>query len=190
MHDNWRNRHSNREPWGRRLVNCKKFCWQDSLFLLMLLNLQSAECFLSFVSFLFFKDLCDIYFFSMQLSSAHEIHIGKLKIDTFLRRRQLQPDVTSWFVPHCACSCWPPCRRGPVDDVKLVCLCLPCGETWVFNFHSNQLCCVQQLEFCRWSFFNCPGFHWVTFEARFPSSVYIYIYNFTDVQVSRHTLSS
>ena len=83
MHDNWRNRRSNREPWGRRLVNCKKFCWQDSLFLLMLLNLQSAECFLSFVSFLFFKDLCDIYFFSMQLSSAHEITLGILRSTRF-----------------------------------------------------------------------------------------------------------
>ena len=74
MHDNWRNGRSNREPWGRRLVNCKKFCWQDSLFLLMRLNLQSAKCFLSFVSYLFIKDLCESYFFFflMQLSSAHE----------------------------------------------------------------------------------------------------------------------
>ena len=64
MHDNWRNRRSNREPWRRRLVNCKKFCWQDSLFLLMLLNLQSAECFLSFVSFLFFlRTYAKVFFF-------------------------------------------------------------------------------------------------------------------------------
>ena len=39
-------------------------------------------------------------------------------------RRQLQPDVTSWFVQYCACSCSPHCRRAPVGDVKLVCLAL------------------------------------------------------------------
>ena len=42
----------------------------------------------------------------------------------FSGRRQLQPDVTSSFVGYCACSCSPPCRRGPVGDVKLVCLAL------------------------------------------------------------------
>ena len=42
----------------------------------------------------------------------------------FLGRRQLQPDVTSWFVQYCACSCSPHCRRAPVGDVKLVCLAL------------------------------------------------------------------
>ena len=46
----------------------------------------------------------------------------ELKIETFSGRQQLQPDVTSSFVGYCACSCSPPCRRGP--DVKLVCLAL------------------------------------------------------------------
>ena len=50
--------------------------------------------------------------------------IRELKIETFSGRRQLQPDVTSSFVGYCACSCSPPCRRGPVGDVKLVCLAL------------------------------------------------------------------
>ena len=48
----------------------------------------------------------------------------ELKIETFSGRRQLQPDVTSSFVGYCACSCSPPCRRGPVGDVKLGCLAL------------------------------------------------------------------
>ena len=48
----------------------------------------------------------------------------ELKIETFSGRRQLQPDVTSSFVGYCACSCSPPRRRGPVGDVKLVCLAL------------------------------------------------------------------
>ena len=48
----------------------------------------------------------------------------ELKIETFSGRRQLQPDVTSLFVGYCACSCSPPCRRGPVGDVKLLCLAL------------------------------------------------------------------
>ena len=30
--------------------------------------------------------------------------------------------MTSSFVGYCACSCSPPCCRGPVGDVKLVCL--------------------------------------------------------------------
>ena len=50
--------------------------------------------------------------------------IRELKIETFSGRRQLQPDVTSSFVGYCACSCSPPYRRGPVGDVKLVCLAL------------------------------------------------------------------
>ena len=41
--------------------------------------------------------------------------IRELKIETFSGRRQLQPDKTSWFVRYCACSCSPPCRRGPVN---------------------------------------------------------------------------
>ena len=45
-------------------------------------------------------------------------------IETFSGRRQLQPDVTSSFVGYCACSCSPPCHRGPVGDVKLVSLAL------------------------------------------------------------------
>ena len=50
--------------------------------------------------------------------------IRELKIETFSGRRQLKPDVTSSFVGYCACTCSPPCRRGPVGDVKLVCLAL------------------------------------------------------------------
>ena len=48
----------------------------------------------------------------------------ELKMETFSGRRQLQPDVTSWFVQNCACSCSPHYRRAPVGDVKLVCLAL------------------------------------------------------------------
>ena len=48
----------------------------------------------------------------------------ELKIETFSGRRQLQPDVTSSLVGYCACSFSPPHRRGPVGDVKLVCLAL------------------------------------------------------------------
>ena len=58
-------------------------------------------------------------------SSASVVpHSRELKIETFSGRRQLQPDVTSSFVRYCACSCSPPCRRGPVGNVKLVCLAL------------------------------------------------------------------
>ena len=45
-------------------------------------------------------------------------------METFSGRRQLQPDVTSWFVQYCACSCSPHCRRAPLGDVKLACLAL------------------------------------------------------------------
>ena len=55
-------------------------------------------------------------------SSVNEFISRELKIETFSGRQQLQPDVTSSFVGYCACSCSPPCRRGP--DVKLVCLAL------------------------------------------------------------------
>ena len=48
----------------------------------------------------------------------------ELKIETFSGRRQLQPDVTSSVVGYYACSYSPPCRRGPVGDVKLGCLAL------------------------------------------------------------------
>ena len=48
----------------------------------------------------------------------------ELKTEKFSGRRQLKPDVTSWFVRYCACSCSPHCRRAPVGDVKLVCLAL------------------------------------------------------------------
>ena len=60
-------------------------------------------------------------FFSL---ACGQEYIRELKIETFSGRRQLQPDVTSSFVGYCACSCSPPCRRGPVGDVKLVCLAL------------------------------------------------------------------
>ena len=42
----------------------------------------------------------------------------------FSGRRQLQPDVMSWFEQNCACCCLPHCRRTPVGDVKLVFLTL------------------------------------------------------------------
>ena len=58
------------------------------------------------------------------LIAERRAHNRELKIETFSGRRQLQPDVTSSFVGYCACSCSPPCRRGPVGDVKLVCLAL------------------------------------------------------------------
>ena len=35
----------------------------------------------------------------------------ELKMETFSGRRQLQPDVTPWFVQNCACSYSPYCRR-------------------------------------------------------------------------------
>ena len=44
----------------------------------------------------------------------------ELKMETFSGRRQLRPDVTSWFVHFCTCSCSTHCRRAPVGDVKLV----------------------------------------------------------------------
>ena len=63
--------------------------------------------------------------FSSQLHrSQSRPKIRELKIETFSGRRQLQPDMTSSFVGYCACLCSPPCRRGPVGDVKLVCLAL------------------------------------------------------------------
>ena len=55
---------------------------------------------------------------------SRHLYNRELKIETFSGRRQLQPDVTSSFVGYCACLCSTPCRRGPVDDVKLVCLAL------------------------------------------------------------------
>ena len=53
-----------------------------------------------------------------------QIGIRELNIETFSGRRQLQPDVTLWFLRYCACSCSSPCCRGPVGDVKLACLVL------------------------------------------------------------------
>ena len=44
----------------------------------------------------------------------------EVKIETCSGRGQLQADVTSWFVRYCTCSRSPPCRPGPVGDVKLV----------------------------------------------------------------------
>ena len=61
----------------------------------------------------------------VQVALLRNCHANReLQIETFSGRRQLQPDVTSSFVGYCACSCSPPCRRGPVGDVKLVCLAL------------------------------------------------------------------
>ena len=57
-------------------------------------------------------------------STVQSMKNRRLKMETFSARRQLQPDVTSWFVQYCACSCSPHCRRAPVGDVKLVCLAL------------------------------------------------------------------
>ena len=59
---------------------------------------------------------------NVQHSVRH--HTRELKTETFSGPRQLQPDVTSSLVGYCACSCSPPRRRGPVGDVKLVCLAL------------------------------------------------------------------
>ena len=64
-----------------------------------------------------------VFFFDVLVAVAVVV-TRELKIETFSGRRQLQPDVTSSFVGYCACSCSPPCRRGPVGDVKLVCLAL------------------------------------------------------------------
>ena len=66
----------------------------------------------------------------------------------FSGRRQLQPDVTSSFVGYCACSYLPPCRRGPVGDVKLGCLAL-----WRKREYLTSIS-----KFCRLSFLNCPCF--------------------------------
>ena len=63
----------------------------------------------------------------------------ELKIETFSGRRQLQPDVTSSFVEYCACSCSPPRRRGPVGDVKLVCLALWRKREYLTSFQSGLL---------------------------------------------------
>ena len=57
-------------------------------------------------------------------STVQSMKNKELEMETFSARRQLQPDVTSWFVQYCACSCSPHCRRAPVGDVKLVCLAL------------------------------------------------------------------
>ena len=65
--------------------------------------------------------------------------IRELKMETFSGRRQLQPDVTSWFVPYCACSCSPHCRRAPVGDVKLVCLVLWREHEYLLSFQSGFL---------------------------------------------------
>ena len=59
-------------------------------------------------------------------------HSRELKMETFSGRRQLQPDVTSWFVQYCACSCSPH-ETGLFGVV---------ARTWVFNFHFNQVCCI------------------------------------------------
>ena len=83
MHDNWRNRHSNREPWGRRLVNCKKFCWQDSLFLLMLLNLQSAECFCRLFLFFFLRTYAIYIFFRCNCHLLTKYTLGSLRSTRF-----------------------------------------------------------------------------------------------------------
>ena len=58
---------------------------------------------------------------------------------TFSGRRQLQADVTSWFVQYCACSCSPDCRRAPVGDVKLVCLVLWREREYLLSFQSGLL---------------------------------------------------
>ena len=50
--------------------------------------------------------------------------LGNLRWRRFLGRRLLQPNMRSWFVQYCACSCLPHCRRALVGDVKLVCLAL------------------------------------------------------------------
>ena len=47
-------------------------------------------------------------------------NLREFKMETFSGRRQLQPDMTSWFVGYCACSCSLHCRRAPVSDVKIL----------------------------------------------------------------------
>ena len=94
-------------------------------------------------------------------------HIRELKMETFSGRRQLQPDVTSWFVQYCACSCSPHCRRAPVGDVKLVCLAL-WREREYLTFIS-----IRFDAFCNQNFADYRS--WIVlvviFQARFPSSV-------------------
>ena len=73
-------------------------------------------------------------------STLRAVHIRELKMETFSGRRQLQPDVTSWFLHYCACSCSPHCRRAPAGDVKLVCLALWREREYLTHF--NQVCCI------------------------------------------------
>ena len=82
-----------------------------------------------------------------QFCSNHDITSGwscrrpenrELKMETFSGQRQLQPDVTSWFLHYCACSCSPHCRRAPVGDVKLVCLALWREREYLLSFQSNK----------------------------------------------------
>ena len=52
------------------------------------------------------------------------------------------------------------------------------GNVSIYLPFQSGLLRLKEPEFCRLSFFNCPCFLWVTFQARFPSSVietYIFI---------------
>ena len=81
---------------------------------------------------------------------------------TFSGRRQLQPDVTSWFVQYCACSCSPHCRPAPVGDVKLVCLAL-WREREYLTFISIRFVAFSNQNFADYRL-KGPCFLWVTFK--------------------------
>ena len=92
-----------------------------------------SPCISQILDFIYWTVLIFFFFFDQfewrdtgktNNSTVQSMKNKELKMETFSARRQLQPDVTSWFVQYCACSCSPHCRRAPVGDVKLVCLAL------------------------------------------------------------------
>ena len=84
-------------------------------------NVQKKVCCTCKVAFLLIRP---IVVFHRSLALPSPLSVRELKMETFSGGRQLQPNVTPWFVQNCACSYWPHCRRAPVGDVKLVCLAL------------------------------------------------------------------
>ena len=108
---------------------------------------------------------------------SRKLNTRELKMETFSGRRQLKPDVTSWFVHYCACSCSSHCRRAPVGDVRLICLAL-WREREYLTLISIRSVAFSNQNFADYrSSLNCPCFLWVTFEARFPSYLNLYLYN-------------
>ena len=76
-------------------------------------------------------------------------------METFSGRRQLEPDVTSWFVQYCACSCSPDC--APVGEVKLVCLALWREREYLTFIQSGLLRLatrILQIIALKWSLFS------------------------------------